>query len=326
MLESVEERVTRWGSSVTNADLLPLVARIDYLAQNLYSDYEPSARPGPDFWSRCARWLDSAPSEEDQKLLLQLIPYIFFVGVSQFRAYYRAALNINVVQWISDLIGLDPEDPTGRDQLNDEIGRTWFCGITDSMQIAAFYHVNGLSGRDYRPDWRSLQKFADPAKIDTYMVQNQISRIVLLEDFVGSGSQMANSARFAAQLPSRPPILLIPLVICPEGCEKGAELRAQFYNLTFSPVIALGEEAMLTGVPLPDEPEIYTQVRDLVLRLEHLIKNGGAETYYGPWGFPAPDGTGALVVLNTNCPDNTLPLLHRTSDEWSPLFPRSSRV
>jgi hypothetical protein len=36
--------------------------------------------------------------------------------------------------------------------------------------------------------------------------------------------------------------------------------------------------------------------------------------------------TGAVVVLYSNTPANTLPLIQHQSNTWVPLFPRSARV
>ncbi|WP_285009496.1 phosphoribosyltransferase-like protein [Pedobacter faecalis] len=55
------------------------------------------------------------------------------------------------------------------------------------------------------------------------------------------------------------------------------------------------------------------------------VTNGiepGPKPYY-PLGYKQ---TGGLVVLNTNVPDNTLPLVHHQSPTWKPLFKRITRV
>ncbi|WP_458367887.1 phosphoribosyltransferase-like protein [Marinobacter shengliensis] len=35
---------------------------------------------------------------------------------------------------------------------------------------------------------------------------------------------------------------------------------------------------------------------------------------------------GSLVALYSNCPNNTPPMYHHLSTNWSPIFPRSSRA
>ena len=62
------------------------------------------------------------------------------------------------------------------------------------MRINAFYHLNNISGTSYRPDWLSLAKFGDRKAIADFLAAGGIERIVLLEDFVGSGDFVGRSS------------------------------------------------------------------------------------------------------------------------------------
>ena len=44
---------------------------------------------------------------------------------------------------------------------------------------------------------------------------------------------------------------------------------------------------------------------------------------YGPFGWRR---TGGLIVLHTNTPNNTIPLIHNNSRTWKPLFKRHKRI
>ena len=130
----------------------------------------------------------------------------------KFESLCRTAYNGHVLRWLIEQLNADIVDPAVMEALDVGISETWFCPITDSMRINSFLKANKLTGKTHRPDWRSLRKFGDPAKIRQFINDNQIRRVVLLEDFVGSGTQMLSAIKFAADISSDIEILVLPLV------------------------------------------------------------------------------------------------------------------
>jgi|ERR1035438_2436628 hypothetical protein len=188
------------------------------------------------------------------------------------------------------------------------------------MRINGFYHLNHITGRDYRPDWRSLQKFGSSDKLRGFIAAEHIERIVLIEDFIGTGEQAGHAMKFAAELGI--PLLVIPLIVCPPGVEAGANLQTAFPNLTFDPVLPLSQAAFVTPDPVPGEAPIFTRIRGIATATFDRVKVGLPE-YVGAFGF---NDTATIIVLYPNCPDNTLPMVYSASAEWEPLFPRASRL
>ena len=189
------------------------------------------------------------------------------------------------------------------------------------MRINAFYHLNHISGRDFRPDWRSLRQFGSEDKIRRYLTDQGIDRIVLLEDFIGSGDQMKKAVEFAVTFGM--PVLVVPRVICPIGAQVGPLLSSQNPTVTFSPVISLQEAAFITAVARPNEEPLFDELRLIAIDMFNGLPADEQVDVYTAFGFR---GTGSLVVMYTNCPDNTLPLVHHNSAAWKPLFPRASRL
>ena len=333
MPHTVFERVTDWNLSAgSGVDFVSLFTQIEYLAEKRFFEYHPTVGPPhKEFIFRLRDWLDRATKDEDQQILLRLVPQLFFVGSREFRSLYRSAFNGPITRWIIEQLDLDFSLPSFGDDLQKAIKETWFCGITDSMQIAEFHHVNNIEGADLRPDWQTLCVFASPMKVMGFMNAAGYKRVVLLEDFVGTGSQMSSPLKFAANLPGSPPVLVLPLITAPSGLEFGKALSANHPSVRFTTALELRQEALICEVPTVNETDLFKAVRELVVRLYSTVAGGIPPSStlkpYSPFGYSSSiPKNGALVVMYTNCPDNTLPIIHHSSGTWSPLFPRSSRI
>jgi hypothetical protein len=81
-------------------------SHVTYLAERLYSEYEPTRGPYPDFWQRLEKWLNNVDQEDDQQLFFRLLPRIFFVGTRELDSLYRVAFNNQVAVWLVDQLGI----------------------------------------------------------------------------------------------------------------------------------------------------------------------------------------------------------------------------
>ncbi len=305
----------------------PLInVQIRYLSEKLFEDYEPTKGACPDFLERLVTWLGNTNNEEDKKLLFQIIPYIFFVGREEFETLYRVAFNGPIARWFIEELAMPLNEREAGNVLKGVVDHTWFCPITDSLHISSFCHINRITGVTYRPDWFSLSKFGDTAQLEAFMREKNIQRIVLLEDFVGSGTQVSKVVKFVAEKFGNIRILYLPLIIAPKGHKTGIELETQYSNVSFSSVISLNEAAFVIEIPSPFEPVLFSKIREFCTRIYPRV-SGATWPHdgkpFGPFGY---NGTGGLIVMYSNCPDNTLPIIHYESSTWKPLFPRSTRV
>lgn len=319
MDKSISDRIQDWTfqDSDDRINYNDIHALINF-REDYYKEYHPTIGPFPPFPLRLQNWLDQVNSIDEQKLLFQLVPEIMFLSNADFISLYRTARNEQIVQWLVDLEDISIDDPQIDKRINDAIGRTWFCPITDSMHISDFLHVNNIEGQDYRPDWRSLAKFSNKKEINKYMDLEGLHHLVLLEDFVGSGSQIKKTIEFAASINKECNVLIIPLVICPDGDALGDSLEKKYSNIKFKPVLRLQKEMFIKQFGQAGEPNIHKFIRDLCIKLNSQVQGRD-----GPFGY---HGMGAMIVMYTNCPDNTLELIHHRSERWEPLFPRSSRI
>jgi hypothetical protein len=328
MPNPVIERIHEWyGDAVDGQAVQEVLVLVQQLADELFSQYEPTTGPHPNFWQRLDRWLSTELPTEQQKTLFKFIPYLFFVGNCELNSLYRVAFNGPVARWLIDQLGLRFDEPALEQRLRDALATTLFCPITDSMRINAFYHLNNIAGHNFRPDWHSLAEMQAQQQVLEIIANYGIQRIVLLEDFVGTGSQIRPAAEFAGALPTQIPVLLVPLIACPDGVAVGQGFERRFAHLRFSPVLTLDAASFLKDVPTAGEPDLFPLVRtvadDTYARIIDGLSEDELAKLYGPFGFR---GTGGLIILWTNCPDNTLPLIHQGSRSWKPLFPRASRI
>lgn len=313
----MRELIDEWTAEADSDDLLRLWERVEWLRGELFDSYEPASFTR--FDDRLAAWLSNVVQPDEKKAMFRLLHHLFFVGREQFASLARAAFNDAVTRWIIDQEDLDIRALDIGEGIDKAIEATWFCPITDSMSINTFLKLNMIGGHNSRPDWRSLQTLGDPAKIQDFVKRNKIRHLVLLEDFVGSGSQMDSTVVWARGALPGIPILVAPLICCPVGARRGHDLSKHHANLAFEPVLTLRPELFVQRQPQTGEKEPFAQIR--ALSEENCERF--AEKFHEPFGF---EDTGALVVLHTNCPDNTLPLIHDDGAAWKALFPRISRT
>ena len=330
MSYDISERVQKWSLEAISpaVDFNDIHAAIEDLIAKRFNQYVPTATgPHPDFRTRLANWL-SQVSDDDQKVLFQLVPHIFFLGREEFLSLCHAAFRTSVVKWLIEQANLQFSDRDFEARLNELLHTTWFCSITD-WDLGTFYRVNRISGTGIRPDLTSLSKLSNAREVLRFLRQHGLQRIVVVEDFVGSGLQMQEVEPILTSLAAANPLLLVPLIVCPAGYTAGTSMANAHANITFDPVLRPPLDSFVNERPNSHEPVLFGDVRSLVKRLYSVVSGGlppdDSTSPYGPFGFAR---TGGLLVLYTNCPDNSLPAIHyqSASSSWRALFPRASRL
>lgn len=292
-----------------------------YLGDHLYSAYHPNQADGIPFGNRLHAWLDQV-SDSDQGVLSEMVKHIYYVGDREIATMYEDVHESTVARWLIDQMGGVIEDTLSA-TVELALASTEYSALTDSFDIARYHHVNQIGRKNVRITWYAARAYADPDTIREKMDKRGVERIVVLEDFVGSGTQASEVLRFAATASGRP-LLFAPLIVCPAGNERLKELCAEIPDVTYSPYLILNDEMFVGGVPRPAEDAWTTQSRECLLRLESRVgyekKHGDDDPVFG-W-----QGMGALVVMNGNCPNNTVTALWHQSATWTPLFIRNERV
>ena len=103
-----------------------------------------------------------------------------------------------------------------------------------------------------------------------------------------------------------------------------ASLASKHKNLSVKAVLTLHRFDFVHAIASSGEPKLYGEVRRVAQEAySKICMSASATQLYGPFGFA---DTGGLVVLSTNCPDNSLPFIHFQCETWNALFPRASRL
>jgi hypothetical protein len=324
MKDSIEKKVNDWA--LHDPEIREVNFRVLHLEKRLFRHYVPCKIQDPDFFIRLKNWLNNLTDLDDQKVMFQLIPQLFYVSDEEIIALYRSAYNVEIARWLIDLLPIDLRIIGNETILAKAVERTWFCPITDSFAINDFIKINNIpSIYDLRPDWHSLTELGSPTSIQEYVSRNGIERVVMLEDFVGSGSQVESRVKFACQCLPNVDILCISLITCPKGVTFLNSMENTFSNLRVRHIVEIPNESLINFTKDENESPIFTAVRTVANSSYMTVTNNvgpGPKPYY-PLGYKQ---TGGLVVLNTNVPDNTLPLVHHQSATWTPLFKRITRI
>ena len=322
--KTVDELVDEWTQvSHSNQQLSGVRDLVRFLSGELYSEYKPILEK-PLFWNRLAAWLQNVTSTSDRQRMLELVPWLLFIGQNELEWMERAALTGPITRWIIEDARLDITDLNLTARVNEEIGRTFFAGIAG--QFDDFLRINGLGGQSYRPILRDLAKSQEFLLLDREIKKGRYRRVVAVEDMVGSGTQMEEAAATIAHLAPRN-VLLCPIVVAPAGVERWVnELkpRGDMTHVSFSPLFVIPQNATIPMVPSAgDELIEVKKFRELLQRTWHQVEGKSPDNQlYGPFGF---GHFGSLVLSYRNCPDNVPPLVHYDGDMWNSLFPRVPR-
>lgn len=342
MLAKLRTLVRQWdlkiepGVSEAIGRYAAILDQLEHHAQHEWRVYLPAEHTDfkSNYMDRLAAWIGNVANEDDQKLLLEYALHISFFSQDDFFALYHTAMNREVMRWVASQTGASLKSHGGagfHDAVSQEIHHhTWFCPITDSMDINEFYKVNHLSGIGHRPGFATIEMIAKSSShidsaLQQYMQQPSkkspaLKRIVLLEDIVGSGSQCLKAVQWVVANLGKP-VLFIPLILCPNGLEA---LRIEESNsdgwLSVRPIITLSRGDLL-GPERRGHPAwaISERVEKLANRYASRASHG-IDTF----GYK---NTGSSLATFSNTPDNTLPLVHHKplNGSWEPLFPRVFR-
>lgn len=330
---SLEGRLPIGATPDSDESFEDILRQIVFMDGQAYSRFVPSlySTHSPAFEDRMVKWLQNPDlTDSDKVALFQFILRLAYFSFDDYISLYKMAYSSPISRWVWEQASLSMDTPNFSERLETERSRhTWYASITDSLIISEFYHANSIAGIKCRPNFLTLSELGDSSRIKPYMQCRALKRIVLLEDFVGSGQQSEGIINWALAN-TDVPILFCPMLICPDGIRRLLALAASSGGrLKMDPVIRLGDSAFLSSHDRTDP--VMNYVSDLAERIHSNVAGScpSGSPPYSSHGYhlPGDTHTGATIVMFSNSPDNTMPLVHFHSPKsvWEPVFPRVSR-
>lgn len=242
---------------------------------------------------RIEDWLNQfQPRHQD--LAARALDCVDFIGSTRIDAAYR--------QLLSQIPGWN----RNRDRRSGEWRFVPFsasAGESGDAMIHRFRRANNLQGHIFN------ELFIHPRDLFRAKLQHT-DTVVFVDDFSGSGNQVIKNWTevFAELLPDGPTVYLI-LIAAP--------------ILATQRIAAETSINVICDISLQDGDNVFSDrcVRfashDKQLINEYCTRVDGAL----PAGF---GNCGLLVVFAHDCPNNSIPILHRVTANWTGLFPRNS--
>lgn len=347
--DSILELVNAWqgelGDPVASSRLNAILDNLRFLERIKFNPYVPTlySSQSSSFEERLHRWLTNPGlGAAQQRDLFEFAHRIAFFSFDDFMAMFQNAFSGPISRWCMRHAGVRLDQGNWQETLNEErFNRTWFCPVTDSLLISAFHHVNGIEGKNRKPAFRELMHFGDQTedpernKIHRHIHTQGYRRIVLLEDFVGTSTQTMKTVEWSVRT-LKQPVLFCPMIIAPEGAAKFRALKARLdlerkdspglADFAFEPVLELDHDCFVHHAEADQEP-LLGRIRALAEEIHASLGRSQSHCRDGPLGFCNEDSPqkGAAVVMFSNTPNNSLPLIHHGAESWSPLFPRVAR-
>jgi hypothetical protein len=317
----------------------------------------------PNFIEKLRRWLAQFPAN-DKRTAFLLASRIVFVTQRQFESLQRRLYMSFVRRHLLDCIirdrGLKKFDYIGASPyLASEMDATIFVSNSDSSHLNSFVHRNSAYFTDQTnrrlvgPEltfWIYPAKRSQLGPPDVTLTARQFEtkvlatdsllankrRLIIIEDFSGSGSDLMQSLMLLNQskLPLKE-IVVAPVIATDRAFN---ELTACCQSLssrryTMMAAYVLREELCC----FDGRRKSYLDGQEPILDFSPLVKQLSEDMYNqhfagGSSGI-APEhrhGFGQLAlafVMFSNCPDNSLPILWKQTETWPhALFHRASRV
>lgn len=346
--DPILEMVNSWQAGIPEPKdavrLARILENVRFLDRVKFTSYVPTrySIQASSFENRFHHWLTNPDLTTEQQCDLFEFAYrIAFFSFDDFTALFQNCFSGPISRWCMSLAGLRLDQPDWHARLDEErFGRTWYCPITDSLLISVFHHVNGIEGKDYKPAFRELRYFRNEredlaGKIHEHARTKGYQRLALLEDFVGTGGQSLKTVEWAVRT-LKLPVLFCPMIIAPEGADKYRSLKAKLDSerssnpalpeFTFEPVFELDPDCFVHTADTTTE-SLFGRIRSLAREIHDRLSASQQQCTEGPLGYWNENSPqkGATVVMFSNTPNNSLPLIHHGADQWSPLFPRVAR-
>lgn len=311
---------------------------IETLASTKYKPYTNDEIQ--DFFGKFWSWLMQFELERERKLAFKIAARITFITEEQIKYLQEVCFKEKLQYSLFEKIISDRKLPPyaykeASRHFDDELSKCLLIPLTDSARYNQFVHVNGLENHS-QLGIGSLSVFVHPDIRNTPEAVERLNKryseketLVIIEDFCGSGKTFTSDLVRIANLYGFKRIYFCPYIIT----EKAERVIIRFARM-FVPNIKV---EILYGMKLSDRHNVFSPSSHLFSYEEQIALKQLCVKYHKkyfltnrfiglthPYPFGYRNGQ-LLVVMQSNCPNHTLPIIWASDNGWQPLFRRVQR-
>ncbi len=333
---------------------------LKFLQEFKFEPYQPIPHPPEkDFKIRLNEWLEQFP-EDQWKFLFFFASKIIFYTYEQFLAIMDTLLERRIKKMVLEHIIFSKNLPPFSYKeaipfFKTEFQKTLFVGLSDSSRINEFCHRNILIDRTSNlgielntliyPTKRRIEsgsvkvqescsQFEDSVlKTDDVLLGK--TRLIIIDDFSGSGSDIINSLTILEKSSlDFQEIIFAPYIItykAVQNLQKWIEdepPRKNKFSFTYGSL--LEEDLMCFDFTKSYLKSDWFGNEDICAILKQNCEWAFDKIFKSNLDPSAKFGFGDLKIAFVNyynCPDNTLPILwFNYGKKWKPLFERAKRI
>ncbi|MBH0061441.1 ATP-binding protein [Pseudoalteromonas sp. NZS71] len=260
-------------------------------------------------------WLSQVPSHIHQRLLFKLLKHTRFYKESEIRSSLKDLHN-------KVRRKLDVVVQKSKSQRRKDIWITYVDGAGKSgSQFAACYAEENLISSTCVKDITEIDHILQKK----LAVPEEISTILIVDDFIGSGTSLSENIKSFYQRngsvlhDANTTILLGVVCATTKGEDK---VRKVLTDLDENSDLIVCETISNTHYAFNEHNTIWENNEEMLQAKELCMRLGSEIDKQRPLGY---EEQGLLVVFSRNCPNNSLPVLHssgRGNNQWKPLFER----
>ena len=324
-------------------DVIAEAARISFLSRRKYERYD-LYYPGESFDNRLIKWLEHNFVKKDRNIAIDMVKCLKFLS-----EYELKELAIHTFENIKKIIMAELSEisyescfsflETRNIKFLEELGKCIFIAGVDDIEFDFFRRY----AMRKHPKLFQKENFIEYYKVNekTFSELPEHKRYFLLDQLSGSGTTAlrykAEPAEWSGKIPTfqniwkdiieNKSVYYCPFILS-QRAKMNLEERKKLFiidnNKDFNiiPTCILPISPCLSNIHGTDIDE-DKPVAKLCRKYYHLfepdkhIQEGGSAEY----GF---NRAGLTFIIQSNCPNNTVPLIWHSFNDWFPLFPRVS--
>lgn len=319
------------------------VAQLQFLAQRKYDRYDLFS-PGETFTSRLILWLENF-DEKDRPTAMEIVYSLKFISQYEMKELAVATFENIRVLLRRKISGLENENwsvyvDSREHKVNDELSKSIFIACADDilfdyLRRYAMQQVD-LFQKDNFVEYYKWEKWAR-ADLPEY------NRVFLIDQLSGSGNTAIRKEKpgWKGKIPTffeiwQDDLKNCDIYYCPflQSSVSKQHLRTELPAWMHQTDTDLKLEALPT-CSIPVSPCLSSDGGISIDENLPTARLCRSEKYFSKFvddrhirkGGPAHYGfgrAGLTLILQANCPNNTIPLIWHSYNNWFPLFPRVS--